>query len=216
MKKFSFAFVALVAMTGFALGQAKTGSGAGSAAPAKAPAAPAKAGSAAGSAAAASKMEAPKPPAEIAALMKAMGPRGNCTGTGMGGPDMKTEMKFTGTVTHKTDVDGWFIHDSMQLTGTGKPPMKMKMESYMTYDAKMSKWRTVGVMNDGSTSVGTADATAGKWEATSDNYGGMMGNGKFRDHGDMSDPKAGMKMWGEASMDGGKTWTKVYEMTCKK
>jgi hypothetical protein len=31
----------------------------------------------------------------------------------------------------------------------------------------------------------------------------------------MTDPKAGMKMWGEMSMDG-KTWTKVYEMTCKK
>jgi hypothetical protein len=32
----------------------------------------------------------------------------------------------------------------------------------------------------------------------------------------MSDPKAGAKFWGEFSMDKGKTWTKVYEMTCKK
>src|SRR5262245_56744639 len=79
---------------------AKTGSGAGSAAPAKTgsgagSAAPAKTGSGAGSAAAttggaaAPKMEAPKPPTEIAAMMKQMGPRSNCTGIGMGGADMK-------------------------------------------------------------------------------------------------------------------------------
>jgi hypothetical protein len=28
--------------------------------------------------------------------------------------------------------------------------------------------------------------------------------------------KAGVKMNGEMSMDKGKTWNKVYEMTCKK
>jgi hypothetical protein len=44
----------------------------------------------------------------------------------------------------------------------------------------------------------------------------MMGEVMFRDHEDMSDPKAGVKQWGEFSMDKGKTWTKVYELTCKK
>ena len=139
-------------------------------------------------------------------MMKQMGTRSNCTGIAMGGADMKTEMKFKSTTTRKADVDGWWIHESMTGTmGQGKTMVKFKMESYMTWDAKISKWRTVGLMNDGAASVGTADT-----------YGGMMGNGKFRDHGDMSDPKAGMKMWGEASMDGGKTWGKVYELTCKK
>ena len=44
----------------------------------------------------------------------------------------------------------------------------------------------------------------------------MMGAGTFKDHVDMTDAKAGVKMWGEMSMDKGKTWKKVYEMTCKK
>ena len=61
----------------------------------------------------------------------------------------------------------------------------------------------------------SAGMTANKidWEMTSH---GPMGEGMFRDHEDMTDAKAGVKMWGEFSMDKGKTWTKVYEMACKK
>jgi hypothetical protein len=44
---------------------------------------------------------------------------------------------------------------------------------------------------------------------------GGMGAGMFKDHGDMTDKKVGMHMWGEMSMDKGKTWVKVYDMTCK-
>jgi hypothetical protein len=43
-----------------------------------------------------------------------------------------------------------------------------------------------------------------------------MGDAMFRDHEDLTDAKAGAKMWGEVSMDKGKNWVKVYEMTCKK
>jgi hypothetical protein len=32
----------------------------------------------------------------------------------------------------------------------------------------------------------------------------------------VSDPKAGVKMSGELSMDGGKNWLPVYTMSCKK
>jgi hypothetical protein len=62
--------------------------------------------------------------------------------------------------------------------------------------------------------VGTADMKDGKLEATWDTMGGM-GAGMFKDHGDMTDKKVGTHMWGEMSMDKGKTWTKVYDMTCK-
>jgi hypothetical protein len=51
------------------------------------------------------------------------------------------------------------------------------------------------------------------WELASK---GPMGDAMFRDHIDASDPKAGVKAWGEASMDKGKNWMKVYEITCKK
>ena len=44
----------------------------------------------------------------------------------------------------------------------------------------------------------------------------MRGKSQFKDHTDMSDPKKGMHMWGEESRDSGKTWNKIYDMTCKK
>jgi hypothetical protein len=225
MKKFSITMVSLVAMASLAMAQQKgaepkAGAGsaatkapaAGSGSAAKAPAA----GSAAGSAAPAAKMEAPKPPAEIKDTLKMMGTRQNCTGVSWGGPDGKTEMKTKGTGTNALALDGWWIKGSSTITmGEGKAKWTLKIDSYMTWDAKAGKWRSVGMANDGSLMVGTAEMKDGKWDAMSDMYGGMMGNGKFREHGEMGDPKAGMKMTGEMSTDG-KTWTKVYEMTCKK
>jgi hypothetical protein len=98
--------------------------------------------------------------------------------------------------------------------GEGKAKMTLKIDSYMTWDSKAGTWRSVGMANDGSLMVGTASMAAGKFSSQSDTFGGMMGNGKFRETGDMTDPKA-VKMSGEFSPDG-KTWTKVYEMTCKK
>jgi hypothetical protein len=236
MKKFSITMVSLVAMASLAMAQQKgaepkagagsaatkapaAGSGsaakapaAGSGAAAKAPAA----GSAAGSAAPAEKVEAPKPPAEIKDTLKMMGTRQNCTGVTWGGPDGKTEMKMKGTGTNALALDGWWIKGSMTATmGEGKNKSTLKIDSYMTWDAKAGKWRSVGMANDGSLMVGTADMKDGKWDAMSDMYGGMMGNGKFREHGEIGDAKTGVKITGEMSTDG-KTWTKVYEMTCKK
>jgi len=224
MKKFSIMMVSLVAMASLAFAQQKApGAGSGSAAPAaKAPAAGSAAkapaaGSAAGSAAPAAKMEMPKPPAEIATTLKQMGTRMTCTGTTWGGMDGKTEMKMKSTGTQALALDGWFIKGSMTITmGEGKNKGTLKIDSYMTWDAKAGTWRSVGASNDGAIMVGTSTMKDGKMESMSDMYGGMMGNGKFREHGDMTDPKAGVKMTGESSTDGGKTWNKVYDMVCKK
>ena len=205
MNKISIALFSIMAMAGVASAQTAKGS----AAPApKAPATPAT------PAAPAAAMEMPKPPTEVADMVKMSGARNNCKGTGLG-MDMKSEVKFTGTITRKMDLDKWWVHESMTGTmGEGKAKMTMKMEAYRTWDAKMGKWRMVSVMNDGTQMVGTADMKDGKLEAVSDTTG-PMGSGMFKDHGDMTDKKAGMHMWGEMSMDKGKTWTKVYDMTCK-
>jgi len=66
-------------------------------------------------------------------------------------------------------------------------------------------------------SVASSDGPGadGKMTAMSDTYG-PHGQGMMRENLDMSDAKAGIKMMGEMSMDKGKTWTKVYEQTCKK
>ena len=205
---------------GSATGAAKAGAGAATGAAGNAAGqAKAGAGGAAGAAGGATAqagaaMEMPKPPAEIKDLVKMAGARNTCKGTGLG-MDMKSEVKFTGTITRKADLDNWWVHESMTGTmGEGKAKMTMKMEAYMTWDAKMGKWRMVSVMNDGTQMVGTADFKDGKLEAVSDTVG-PMGSGMFKDHGDATDKKVGMHMWGEMSMDKGKTWTKVYDMTCK-
>jgi hypothetical protein len=217
MKKISIALFSIMAMAGVASAQQK-GSAATPATPAtpaaKAPAAGGAAAAKAPAAPAAAPMEMPKPPAEVKDMIKMSGTRNNCKGTGLG-PDMKSEVAFKGTITRKADLDNWWVHETMTGTmGEGKTKATMKMEAYMTWDAKMGKWRMVSVMNDGTQMVGTADFKDGKLEAVSDTTG-PMGSGMFKDHGDATDKKAGMHMWGEMSMDKGKTWTKVYDMTCK-
>ncbi len=224
MKTFSISMISLIAMTGLAFAQAKTTTttSTGSAA------AGVKVDAKAGGAAAGAKVDAkggaalpvappappapPKPPAEIAAALKAMGRTKTCVGQGMG-PDMQM-VAFKGTVSQKADLDGWFIRQNIVMNmGKGKTASKMKMEMLSTWDAKIGKWRVVGVSNDGGTTVGTADMKDGKYEMVAEMTSGM-GTASFKDHGDMTDPK-NIKFWGEMSMDKGKTWIKVYEQTCK-
>lgn len=201
MTKISLTMVWLLGMTGLAFAQGA----------AKAPAAKVAADTKA------APMEMPKPPAEITMAAKSKAGRWKCRGTAMGGPDMRTEMKFMGMQTSKLELDGWWLHDAFNGTiGTGKTAMKFKMESYATYDGNTKKWRMISVMNDGGSMMGWSDGMKdGKMDITSEAYS-MMGTGTFKEHIDMSDLKAGVKMWGEMSMDKGKTWNKVYEMTCKK
>lgn len=158
-------------------------------------------------------MEMPKPPAEIAAAAKMMSKTLNCKGTGLG-PDMKTEMKMKGTMKAKSDLSGWWIRQTIAGTvGEGKTATKMNMEGFMTYDPKLAKWRFLGVSNDGGSLTGLADMKDGKYELVGE-VTMPMGTVAFKDHGDMTDPK-NIKFWGEMSMDKGKTWTKVYDQTCK-
>ena len=224
MKKISIAMFSIIAMAGVASAQGKgsAAAGAGVKVDAKVGVGAAAGGAKADAktdakadakAAAPAAMEMPKPPAEIAAALKDMGAHKNCTGTGMG-PDMKTELKFKSSMSNKSDLGGWWIHMSMNGTmGEGKASGKFLMESYQTWDAKMGKWRITGVMNDGSNMAGTADMKDGKYESQADVWSNM-GKATMKEHGDMTDKKVDMHMWGEMSMDG-KTWMKVYDMTCK-
>ena len=73
---------------------------------------------------AAAPMEMPKPPAEIAAAVEGARRHVEAARAGaMGGTDMKTEMKFTGTMKSKSDLDGWWMHDSMTARwAKARPP----------------------------------------------------------------------------------------------
>ena len=170
-------------------------------APAKAPApapAPAKADKA---------PTLPLPPPELAAAVKRrrqVDVQGRRVGRqGREGP-------VTATNVINGALDGWWMQESMEAKGR----MTFKMVAYTTYDATAKKWRRLAVMNGGHM-IGTSEGMKDNKMVWNMDMMSAMGAGMMRDYMDMTDPK-GMKAWGEMSMDKGKTWMKVYEMTCKK
>jgi hypothetical protein len=93
---------------------------------------------------------------------------------------------------------------------------KLKMESFTTFDGAAKKWRRVSILNDGAQMVGTAEPMKDmKMEFGLDTWS-PLGAGQFKDHVDMSDLKKGAHLWGEMSVDRGKTWLPVYDMVCKR
>ena len=208
MNTFFRVAVAMVGMTGLAMAQPKADPKAAD--PKAAPkAADPKAPPAGDKAAAMPEM---KPPPELAEMAKGAGGTWHCRGQGMDHTMKMTDM--TATMKMKLDVANWWVHGSFE-SKMGKEPFQF--ESFTTFDPKTKKWQRLMVESGGGWASGESAGLKDNkvdWELTS--HSPMMGEGKFRDHEDLSDPKAGAKMWGEASMDGGKTWVKVYEMTCKK
>lgn len=152
-----------------------------------------------------------KPPQEIADMAKAMTGTWKCKGQGMGHDMKMSEMNATMKVS--LEMGGWWLHDTFDAK-MGKEPFHF--ESYTSYDPQAKHWHRVMMEHGGTFSTGESKGgTAGKydWDLTMHT---MMGEMMFRDHTDASDLKTGAKSWGEFSQDKGKTWTKVYEMTCKK
>jgi hypothetical protein len=203
MTKLSIVVVALAGLGGVA-GAQKAGGSAAAPAP-KADAKPADTKPSGGD------MYSMKAPTEIADMGKQMAGTWKCKGQGLG-PDMKmTDM--AGTMKSKLDMENWWIHDTFDST---MAKSKYHFDSYVTYDPTSKKWHRVMIESAGGYSTGDSTGMqSGKmdWDLTSNSAMGQM---MFRDHIDASDAKAGVKTWGEASMDKGKTWNKVYEMTCKK
>jgi hypothetical protein len=225
MKSFSrvaIATLTMVGFVGFASAQPKADPKA-TPAPAKADAkaapapakvdakAPAKADPKAAPAPAKAEMPMPKVPQEVVDMAKAKAGTWKCTGNMYDQTGTPTPM--TATLKSKADLDGFWLHDSFEVK---MAKYKYKFESFMTYDAASKKWRSVMVDNSGSQSIGTSDGMKDNKMDMNLDMIGPMGAGMFRDHVDASDAKAGVKMSGEASMDKGKNWMKVYEQVCKK
>lgn len=192
MNTFSRVAIAMVGMTGLAVAQPKT----------EAPkAADAKAGAG----------QDMGPPAELTTLAKGIAGTWRCKGQGM---DHTMKMvDTTGTMTIKLDVNGWWLHSTFE-SKMGKEPFKF--ESFSTFNPATKRWTRVMVESGGNWATGESAGMKDNkvdWHLTTHS---PMGDAMFRDHEDMTDPKAGAKMSGEFSTDQGKTWTKVYELTCKK
>jgi len=150
----------------------------------------------------------PKIPQEVTDLAKIVTGTWKCTGTATLAPE--PEAPLTGTLKTKADLDGFWIRDVFDAK-VGK--IRLKYESFTTFDGK--KWRRVLLDNRGSQALGTCDGVKdGKMDWNLDVMGPAPA-ALFRDHVDATDPKL-LKLWGEISADKGKSWTKVYEMTCKR
>lgn len=151
-------------------------------------------------------------PPELIDMAKAVTGTWKCKGESFERDGSKVAITATNRV--KADLDKWWIAGTMDVKGMKTP---FKMVTYTTYDAASKKWRRIGLDNEGGQMIGTADATPmGQPMVFNLDTLGPMGGGQFRDHVDPSDLKAGLKVWGEMSTDKGKSWTKVYAMTCKK
>jgi glucose/arabinose dehydrogenase len=152
-------------------------------------------------------MAMPAAPAEVAAMAKTAGAL-RCTGSTFG---PMGEVKMVATVRNKLDLDKWWIRTSFAQTGG----MKFKFEAFTTYDPAAKNWTRVMVDNFGSHEVSTSDGVKDNkivWEGTSKSAMGAMAG---RHYEDMTNPKE-TKMWGEYSMDKGKTYQKAYDMSCKR
>lgn len=152
----------------------------------------------------------PPPPAELETMAKSL--RGTWRCKGEEWDDQGGKAPMTAISSTKLDLDKWWIVERMDAKGR----MPFKMVAHTTYDPRAKKWRRIAVMNGGGQMTGTSDGMKdGKMTWNLDLLS-PMGAGMMRDHLDLSDPKAGLKASGEMSMDRGKTWLKVYEMTCRK
>jgi len=204
MNTFSRVALAMASMTGLAAAQPKVDPRPADPRPAPRPAAPKPPEPGAGG-------MPDKPPAELAGLAKAATGTWHCRGQSLDRTRKLAEM--SGTLKNKLDLDGWWLTTSFE-SRTGKD--SFHFESFTTFDPGTKKWKRVMVESRGQWASGESDGMTDSkidWELAAHS---AMGEFTFRDHEDLSDPKAGAKLWGERSIDKGMTWTKVYEMVCKK
>jgi hypothetical protein len=201
MKSFSQITIALLAMSSVAVAQPKQGDK---------PVAPTKEAKAVEQ-----KPAMPTVPPELVEMAKSATGTWKCKGESME-PDGSKSI-ITAVNKSKADLDKWWIVENLEVKGM-KAMGPLKITTYTTFDAASKKWRRVSMTNSGGQMVGTADATPmGQPMVFNLDTLGPMGAGQFRDHTDPSDMKtAGLKVWGEMTLDKGKTWIKVYEMACKK
>jgi hypothetical protein len=150
------------------------------------------------------------PPAEIAALGKAVGGTWKCKGSVHGDDGKAQPMEAT----IKAASEGFWVTETMEAKSG---PMNYKMQAFTTWDAGAKKWRRVTTDSFGGYMTGSADTMGkdGKVTYAMDGWS-PRGTTMFKDEVDTSDMKKGVKMSGKMSSDKGKTWMAVYEMTCTK
>lgn len=218
MKHFAIALVSSLTIASVAYAQGKTTSPAPTApaAPTSAPAKPMPpaAPSAPAATAPAGKpapMAMPGPAPEIAAMAKEVGGTWKCTGKMMM-PD-GSEQPAKATITNKLNkgLGGFWIDTTFVQPGKNG----FAFNAYTTYNTSAKTWHRVHVDSMGGQEVTTSEGPKDNKVLWSGTATGMMGTASSRHYEEMLGKKE-VKMWGEYSMDKGKSWMKAYEVTCKR
>jgi hypothetical protein len=153
-------------------------------------------------------MAPPTPAPEISAMAKTFKGTWKCKGSMMMPNGQSVPM--ISTVKYTTELDGFWLRSSFVQSGKGG----FKFEAVTTFDAASKTWHRMMSSNMGSfetsTSEGGKDGKA-TWNASSS---GPMGVSMGRHYEELAGKE--FKMWGEYSMDKGKTWMKAYDSTCTK
>jgi hypothetical protein len=151
-----------------------------------------------------------KPPQQIADMAKSMDGTWTCTGKAEIGGQVRTDPK--GTITHKLDLDGYWIQSSLTVTVPNRGSTHATMMT--SYDAKSNKWYRMTANSRGAhaTAWGTQSGNKISWE------GEAVWPAKkvtVRGYDDMVSPSE-VRIFAEYSEDGGKTWKFDHDVTCKK
>lgn len=154
----------------------------------------------------------PGPSQELKDLAKGMGGTWKCTGTA---EIMGQMIDVKATITHKADpsLGAFWINTAFVGTAPKLPPMKSTW--YTTYNATQKKlYRTMMNARGGvSWAWGTMADKKTTWEGESHWPDGT--DVKVRGTDEMTSAKE-LHSTGEYSKDGGKTWNKDHDATCKK
>jgi hypothetical protein len=152
-------------------------------------------------------------------MLKSVQGTWSCDGTRTGSDGKPEKIKMT--MARKSDLDGFWIHDSISA-GPVKTP-DFRAEAFTTYDATAKHWRRVWVMSEGGAMTGTGGAMTGTGETMKDmkmdfTYEAVdsPNAGSFHEHIDASDMHKGLHLTGEASTDKGKTWLQRFDVVCRR
>ena len=138
-------------------------------------------------------------PADLVGLAARVAGKWRCTGTGS---------RATSTI--KLELGKQWLVETFDAQIGGK---KHQHVAYTTYDAKTDTWQRVtfdsaGVMLAGISSDMSGDGVT--WNMSDPRTGAQV-----RDQVEMSDPKR-VTLSRSTSPDQGKSWSKLFELTCKK
>ena len=156
-----------------------------------------------------------KPAPEIADAAKAMVGSYKCKGVDFN-PDGSSRPSLS-TMKISSELDGFYILVDLQEQKTKENATPFKAKMYRTYDAEAKKWTNtmLATAPGGPLTMTTTDAMGGQVTWTGSFQ--MMGHAFTEKSHEEPDAKTkSVHIWGEFSMDGGKTFNKDYDITCKK